>query len=62
MASKSGRRRCRPLPREIKKVVHAPPESNAGAGWQARGETKSAPNLDLDDYDFVQRQHERGER
>ncbi len=62
------RRRCQRLTPDLRKAVHAEPESNAGAGWWPKGHghlksiAESEPEPETDLYDFFQRQNERNAR
>jgi hypothetical protein len=47
------RTRCAKLSKEMKALVHAPPESNAGAGWIAKGDTlRSAKSVDMMEAEY----------
>lgn len=45
------RKRCRKLTKAEREIVYAPPESNAGAGWNAKGgepRRRFVPNRERD--------------
>jgi hypothetical protein len=47
------RARCAKLSKEMKALVYAPPESNAGAGWVAtRDIRRDAKSLDMMDVEY----------
>jgi hypothetical protein len=47
------RTRCAKLSKEMKALVHAPPESNAGVGWTSeRDLRRDAKSLDMMDIEY----------